>query len=144
MGSQNASGLDPDPPYVLFPGTTAQELNLAAEPYHLGDVTFYVLNDGNVMTADPFTGAVETTYGAIVGTAGDTYGDLVMQSNGQLYTISRGVATTSATDQNAAAGQLCQVRHGQRRHARFHRERRTGHVPLLDDQPRSRPGSRRR
>ncbi len=112
VGSQNASGLEPDPPYVLFPGTTALELNLSAVPFHLGDVTFYVLSDGNVFTADPWTGVVETTYGALPDTDPNanlyTYGDLVMLSDGRLYTVTRGTNALAA-DQNAAAGRLRQL-----------------------------------
>jgi hypothetical protein len=106
IGSQNASGLYPDPPYVLFPGSTALELNLSAVPYILSDVTFYILTDSNVLTVDPFTGAIETTYGATPGAY--TNGDLVMLSDGRLYLITRG-ATSASDDQNAAAGRLRQL-----------------------------------
>ncbi|MCG2682269.1 MAG: hypothetical protein L6306_01495, partial [Planctomycetales bacterium] len=73
---------------------------------------FYVLTDGNVLTADPWTGVVETTYGALPDAAPNanlyTYGDLVMLSDGRLYTVTRGTGALAA-DKNAAAGRLRQL-----------------------------------
>ncbi|MCG2683351.1 MAG: GEVED domain-containing protein, partial [Planctomycetales bacterium] len=100
IGSQNASGIGDSPAF---------ELNPEPVPFHLGDVTFYVLTDGNVLTADPWTGVVETTYGALPDADPNanlyTYGDLVMLSDGRLYTVTRGTDALAA-DQNAAAGRL--------------------------------------
>ena len=103
----------PLPPYTLFPGTTAQDpkvLNLAAEPYHLGDVVCYVQSDGGLETVDAFTGAVETTLGNTTGTTGANAGDLAMvpgtNYTGTLYSITAAVVSPTA-DQNASAGVLC-------------------------------------
>ncbi len=94
----NASGIGNSPQY---------DLNLAPVPFHLGDVTMYVLNDGNVFTADPFTGATETTYDPLAG--GYSYGDLVMRPDGSLYAITR---SGTGTDQNADSGRLQQLSTG--------------------------------
>ena len=101
VGSQGSA------PYTLFPGTTNQQLNLAATPYELNDVSFYVLTNTGLDMVDPFTGTVEAT-SALPNATTVTYGDLVMRNDGELYTMTRG-ADTTGTDQNAAAGVLCQI-----------------------------------
>ena len=115
IGSQNASGLSPDPQYTLFPGTDAASLALSAVPYHLSDVVMYVLTDAGLQTVDPFTGAVETTLSSPSSNAGDLA--MVPGKNadgttgpytGSLYAISRG-ATSATADQNAAAGVFDQI-----------------------------------
>ncbi len=106
IGSHNASGIGNSPAF---------ELNPEPVPFHLGDVTFYVLTDGNVLTADPWTGVVETTYGTLPDAYPNanryTYGDLVMLSDGRLHTITRGSGAL-AIDQNDAAGRLRQLSTG--------------------------------
>ena len=93
VGSQGSA------PYTLFPGTTNQQLNLAATPYELNDVSFYVLTDTGLDMVDPFTGTVEAASGALPATTATavTYGDLVMRNDGELYTISRGATTPART-----------------------------------------------
>ncbi|MCD4726962.1 MAG: hypothetical protein K8R46_04840, partial [Pirellulales bacterium] len=104
IGSHNASGIGNSPAF---------ELNPEPVPFHLGDVTFYVLTDGNVLTADPWTGVVETTYDELFGVTDFslTYGDLVMRDNGSIFTISR-ESESADVEKNSAAGILFQLNQG--------------------------------
>lgn len=81
----NGDGIDgiPGSPQqtVLFDPTTA------FVPFHLGDVSLFVSqNGGNVQIVDPFSGARETN----LGDSGPVLGDIVMRRDGELVAIPQG------------------------------------------------------
>ncbi len=105
IGTQHAataSALSSAPPFVLFPGTAATELNQAAVPFNLGDVPLYILTAQDLYTVNSYTGTQETqvddgralpyTNPQAYQSGLDpyvSYGDLLMRNDGRLYGVTQ-------------------------------------------------------
>ncbi len=128
IGSQNATKMPTAPPFVLFPGTTAAQVDQAAVPFNLGDVPLYVLTTTDLFTADAYTGTPETqvddpnlglpyTNPKAYQNGTDpfvSYGDLVMRNDGRLYAITQAPGSgappaPNGVDQNLWSGTFVQL-----------------------------------
>ena len=90
VGSQNGSNIAEDAKYTLFQGTEAQQLNLQAVPYMLGDVVMFVNTGSDLFTVDPYTGQQETDLtwtGFLAGYSSRQYNDIAVSNDGRLYSI---------------------------------------------------------
>lgn len=78
----------------LFNAANAFTLTTHVTPFNLGDVTLFVSGGGSLITVDALRGGVETR---IATYTGSTIGDIVMRSDGRLYSYAGlpGVADTA-------------------------------------------------